>query len=223
MSDRCDWLPRSCWLLAWLASPLVACAADPAPGDLDFFESRIRPVLVAHCYECHGPEKEVKGGLRLDTRQGWQTGGDSGPAILPGKPDDSLLLQALRYDPNFVEMPPRGKLPENVIRDFETWIAKGAADPREADPASPAPVATTARSAAEHWAYHPIQKRPAPPVRNEAWARDEIDRFILARLEAAGLEPALDAKPEVLARRLSFDLVGLPPTPEQIDALAAGD
>ena len=207
-------------MVAGLATPLAA-RAQPPQAEIDFFEARIRPVLVAQCYECHGPEKEVKGGLRLDSRQGWESGGDSGPAIVPGKPTESLLLQALNYDPNFVEMPPRGKLSQAVIKDFETWIARGAVDPRDGTlPAKPAQLNVAERSK-NHWAYQPLRQPEIPEVHHSAWPRSAVDRLILQRLESEKLQPGPDADRVTLVRRLSFDLIGLPPTPEQIDAVAA--
>ncbi len=218
MIDRAGSLLRYGALFACLAFPLTTRAQSPQ-AELDFFESRIRPVLVAHCYECHGPEQDIKGGLRLDSRQGWEIGGDSGPAIVPGKPAESLLLQALNYDPNFVEMPPRGKLPENVVKDFETWIARGAVDPREGKiPDVPVAGATAAR-AKNHWAYQLLRQSPVPEVQDAGWPRDSVDRFVLRSLEETNLHPGPDADRAVLVRRLSFDLVGLPPRPEQIDAV----
>lgn len=206
-------------MISMPALPAVLRAEQPS-ADVELFESRIRPVLVAHCYECHGPDGEAKGGLRLDSRDGWRQGGDSGPAIVPGKPDESLLLQAIQYDPSFVEMPPRGRLPERVIEDFANWIARGAVDPREAAdlPGKVDAIDLSAR-AREHWAYQPLAAAAAPEVTQTDWPRTPVDRFILAKLEQAGLEPAADADPATLVRRLYFDLIGLPPTPEQLDAV----
>jgi hypothetical protein len=212
---------RAVWLLlAWgtfSASQLFA--AEPTQADLDFFEKRIRPLFVEHCYSCHGGgEKRTKGGLRLDVREGWSVGGDSGPAIEPGKPDESLLILAVRYGEG-LDMPPRGKLPDSAIKDLEHWVERGAADPRIGSPISkPKGVAA---QAADHWAYQPI-RNPAPPAVDEsAWPQNDIDRFILARLEERHLRHAGDADRPALVRRLYYDLIGLPPRPEEIDALMA--
>ncbi len=191
-----------------------AQVADPAT--VDFFEAKIRPVLVQHCYECHGPE-ETNGGLRLDSRPGWEQGGDSGPALVAGKPDESLLLAALRYDDPELQMPPDGKLSAAIIADFERWVAAGAADPRDANPAPRKPVWDLA-AARQHWSYQ-LPKRPdLPPVVDQTWPTGPIDRFVLSRLEGSQLRPAAEAEREVLIRRLTFDLTGLPPTAEELAA-----
>ena len=195
-----------------------AGAAEPDPG-LFFFEKRIRPVLVEHCYKCHSADKKKQGGLLLDSRAGARKGGDSGPAVVPSKPEESLLLSAMRYET--FEMPPKGKLPANVIRDFERWIRTGAPDSREG---GTAPVEANSPSVEEgrsFWAFQPVRDEPAPKVKDAAWARSKMDRLILARLEAKGLRPVRDASPEVLLRRLSFDLMGLPPTPEELKQFLA--
>lgn len=209
-----------------LLGPMSAFAAEPKsdPKDIEFFEVKIRPVLVAQCYECHSAgSKALKGGLRLDTREGWQTGGDSGSAIIPGKVDDSLLIQAVRYDPQFVQMPPARKLPEAVVKDFEQWVARGATDPRTEATATVAKKkpAVDPDAARKFWAYQPPKKQPAPTVRDTAWPQGPIDGFVLARLEAASLNPASEADRRTLVRRLYFDLIGLPPSPEEINTFVA--
>ena len=205
-----------CWL-GCLAAPLTAMGNDRV--DVGFFEQKIRPVLVQQCYACHSSQaKNVKGGLRLDTRSGLLEGGDSGPALVPGAPDESLILEALRYD--FLEMPPEGKLPDPVVADFERWIAGGAPDPREG-PSRPTVAGIDLDAGRQFWAYQPPERHEPPATADEAWPRTDIDRFILDRLEADQLHPVGDADPTVLVRRLYFDLVGLPPTPEEIDAFVA--
>ncbi len=192
-------------------------AAKLNPRQVAFFEQRIRPVLVKHCYQCHSAKaKEVEGELYVDTRQGLLEGGQSGPAIVPGKPEESLLLEALKYES--LEMPPEGKLPDAVIRDFERWIRMGAPDPRTGKLVRKKMDVSQGR---DFWAYQPPRKHPAPSVRNTSWPTDSVDRFILARLEAAGLEPVEDADPATLIRRVSFDLTGLPPRPEDVQAFVA--
>ena len=191
--------------------------ADPAVQRqrLEFFESKIRPVLVQHCYECHAADsKKLRGGLLVDSRQGLLKGGESGPAVVLGDLKTSLLISALKYDD--FEMPPKGKLPAAVIADFEKWIQDGAIDPRRATNQVAKPKSIDIEAGRKHWAYHPLKAPAIPKTKNTAWPSGDIDRFILARLEVAGLSPGPDAKKIVLVRRLYFDLIGLPPTPEQI-------
>ncbi len=194
-------------------------AADPTARELDFFEKKIRPVLVKHCYECHSAESEELGGkLLLDTRAGSRKGGESGHAVVPGDIKESLLINALRFED--FEMPPEEALPENVIADFEKWIKMGAPDPRDG-------LAKTARKginfdkAREFWSFRPITAPQPPKVSGAEWARSDIDRFVLARMEAKDLKPVADAQPQALVRRLYFDLIGLPPTPAQVDEFVA--
>jgi hypothetical protein len=191
--------------------------AEPAPAKVDFFEKKIRPVLVRHCYRCHsGPADKAKGGLLLDTRAGLRKGGDSGPALVPGDPAASLLLKALRYED--LEMPPKGKLPRRVVADFETWIKQGAADPRDGK-AAPAPARQIDVEAGKRfWSFQPPRRHAVPEVRQRSWPERAIDRFLLARLEKAGLEPTPPADRRTWLRRVSFDLTGLPPRPAEIEA-----
>jgi len=210
---------------ACLAPLEPGIAAPPAPAaDTAFFETRIRPVLAAHCLECHSAESpEPGGGLLLDRAAGWQAGGDSGPAIVPGDSGSSLLLAALRYES--LEMPPSGRLPARVIDDFKEWIDRGAADPRDGS----MPETLAARAAGEidweaartFWSFAPPRHWPAPAVARVDWPIDAVDAFVLARLEQAGLNPAAAAAPSVLLRRLSYDLTGLPPSPDLVAAFAA--
>ncbi|MBX7168717.1 MAG: DUF1553 domain-containing protein [Pirellulales bacterium] len=191
-------------------------------GDVEFFEQRIRPVLVEHCYECHAGD-ERSGGLQLDSRPALVAGGDSGPALVPGDPQASRLLRAIRYDDPDLQMPPAGQLADNVVADFDRWIAAGAPDPREPVAAS-APRAIDLAAGREHWCYRPPTRAAVPELRDATWPLDErLDGFILARLEEANLRPAGEASRPELLRRLSFDLVGLPPTPEELDAFVADE
>lgn len=202
----------------------LACLVSRAEGDeppdftpqqLTFFETKIRPVLVEHCYECHAAgAKIVQGGLRVDHRAGLLRGGDSGPAVVPQQAEQSLLLKALRYDE--FEMPPKGKLADSVIKDFEAWIAMGAPDPREAV-TDPLIRSIDFEEGRKHWAFQPVTDPQLPAVRNESWPLDPLDRFILARLESAGLKPVAEANRHIWLRRVSLDLTGLPPTPGEID------
>jgi len=209
-------------LLLIIGGNAVSRADDSAA--LEHFEKRIRPVLVEHCYDCHSAAaKEVKGGLVVDHRDGLRSGGDSGPAIVPGKPAESLLIAALKHDG--LVMPPKKKLSAVVVSDFETWIEQGAVDPR--DEATNPQVANEQARADQYnhrrawWSLQPIRKSGVPDVRHGDWPADEIDRFLLARLEAAQLLPSEPADPTTLVRRLSFALTGLPPTPDDIDEFLA--
>jgi hypothetical protein len=201
--------------------------ADPAPpakqpdaAGVEFFEKKIRPVLTQHCAGCHSADaakaKKLKGNLFLDTRDGVLKGGDSGPAVVPGKPAESLLLKTLKYDGD-TQMPPKGKLPDAVIADFEKWIAMGAPDPRGDTAIAPKrQVGLTIEEGRKFWAYQ-LPKQSQAPVSREPQA-SAIDAFVLAALEKKGLKPAPEADRATLIRRLSYDLTGLPPTPEAVDA-----
>jgi cytochrome c553 len=203
---------------------VAARAADEAPDreELDFFERKIRPVLVEHCYSCHSEtSKEVKGGLRLDLREASRRGGESGPAIVPGKPEESLLLSALRYQD--LQMPPAGKLSDETIADFTRWIAMGAPDPRDGDLP---PVSTPSFDVAEarrFWAFQPPRRHPVPQGGTPETVERPIDGFLLAELTARGLAPSPPADRRTLIRRLTFDLIGLPPTPAEVEQFLADD
>jgi len=208
-------------LLAAAALLVVSTAqsAEPDAEAIAFFESKIRPVLVAHCYECHAAEAQpLHAGLTVDTRAGLLAGGDSGPAIVPGKPEESLLLAALKYED--YEMPPKGKLPQAVIDDFTQWIAMGAPDPRDGEKVA-RPSGVSLEEGRQFWAFQPIHKPELPSIQDAAWPRNEIDHFILAQLEAHELTPAAAADRETLLRRAYIDLIGLPPTPAEMDAFLA--
>ncbi|REK22396.1 MAG: DUF1553 domain-containing protein [Planctomycetota bacterium] len=245
--------PRHCLMLRFLLAKLVmvtlmgACslgalvarADDSEPNasrdqadkshdaaELAFFERRIRPVLVERCYECHSAAAQqagkLKGELLLDSRPGVLQGGPSGPAVVPGDVEASLLLSAIRHED--LEMPPDGRLDADVISAFETWIRRGAFDPRaeaagvvQVDARAPIDFA----EARKFWAFQPPRKSSPPQVANTSWPRSDIDRFLLARLEAVGLEPVGDADRHTLLRRVTFDLTGLPPTPEAIESYLA--
>jgi hypothetical protein len=199
-------------------------AADPptpAPQAIEFFEKKIRPVLTEHCHACHSADaeknKKLKGGLQLDTRDGVLKGGDSGPAIVPGKAADSLLVKTLHYAAGEVQMPPKGKLPDPVIADFEKWVNMGAPDPRGATVGPKKQIGMSIEAGRNFWAYRPVKAPAVPGVKDNAWPVNDIDRFVLARLEAKGLKPAADADRATLARRVYYDLTGLPPTPDEVD------
>ena len=198
-------------------------AATADAGKVEFFEAKIRPVLVAHCYACHATDaKDVKGGLLLDSRQGMLVGGDSGTVLVPGVPDASLLLEALRHES--LEMPPDQKLPDSVIADFSAWISGGAADPRQGKEA-PSKRTIDIEHGREFWSFRPFQ-RPSISASEGTWATTDIDRLIVSQQMAmshdgAKLARAAEASPEILIRRLTFVLTGLPPTLQEQEAFAA--
>jgi cytochrome c553 len=201
---------------------LLACIA-PAGADegFAFFEKKVRPLLAERCLDCHSADKKVKGGLRLDTREGWLQGGDAGPAIVPGKPDDSLLITAIRYTDRDLQMPEKRKLPAEEIAIFEEWVKMGAPDPRTGDGVVKKQTGLSIEEGKKFWCYQPVQKPAVPVVKDTAWSHGDLDRFVLAKIEAAGTQPAPEAAPEVLARRLYYNLIGLPPTPEQTQSFVA--
>ena len=189
--------------------------AEPDRKGIEFFEKKIRPVLVKHCYKCHSAKaKEIGGELVLDTREGIRKGGESGHAVVPGILKESLLISAIRFED--FEMPPEEQLPESVIADFEKWIKMDAPDPRKGK-TGPTRKEIDLAKASEFWSFQPIRKTSAPNVKDRNWPRTDIDRFVLARLEAEDLRPIGDVDPQVLVRRVYFDLTGLPPTPQQVD------
>jgi len=202
-------------LLAGLA-PVIVLAGDLTPAQTEFFENKIRPVLADNCYKCHSVNSEkLKGGLLLDSRDGVLKGGDTGPAIVPGNPDKSLLIKAVRYTDPDLEMPPKGKkLSSQQIADLEAWVKMGAPDPRVATAAQKNWVNPNQK----HWAWQPLIKPAVPTVKNPAWSKNPVDNFVLAKLEEKGMKPNQPADKRTLIRRASFDLLGLPPTPEEVDA-----
>ncbi len=210
-------------VFSWCAVAASVSQAAPKPltaAERNFFEKKVRPVLIQHCYECHSSKsKKVKGGLLLDSYDAWMTGGDSGEVIIPGKPGDSLLLAAIKYDEEGMEMPPKYKLKASEIAAIEKWIEMGAPDPRRGNAKSiEAKKSIDIEAGREYWAFQPIGDPAPPKVKDAGWAFDPIDRFILAKLEAKGLQPVGDADRHTLIRRATFDLTGLPPTPREIDA-----
>jgi hypothetical protein len=211
---------------AWLL-PLALAASDGARDD--HFEQRIRPLLAERCYECHsGSTKRPKGALRVDSLEALLRGGSTGPALVPGKPDESLLVHAIRYGDAELQMPPTGKLPDAELELLVQWIADGAHWPAgdagtSAGAEPPAASAQWAPTAAqlEHWAFQPIRAVEPPSVDDPAWSRHPIDRFVKAELDARGLAPAPLADARTLYVRASFDLLGLPPSREELDAFVA--
>ena len=204
----------------------VTASADDAqseftPDQIEFFEKQIRPILVEHCQECHGAD-EPEAGLRLTSRQAILRGGDSGPAIVPGMIDKGELLLAVSYDADGYQMPPDGKLPQETINLLRDWVAMGAPWPAEADVAD-ATDEFDLEARAERYSFQPLQQVQPPEVQHTAWPRTPIDCFLLERLEAAGLAPAPPTDKRTWIRRAYFDTLGLPPTPQQVQAFLDDD
>jgi len=209
---------------ASIASSEEIVSSAPAAGETDsaeqlaFFESKIRPLLIARCVKCHG-EAMQEGGLRLDTRQGWERGGESGPAIRPGKPEDSLLIRAVHYTDKDLKMPPDEQLPADEVALLTDWIRQGAVAPRQPESIASQPTTNAwieeFQRRLDWWSLKPPAMSEPPTVADSNWGVRPVDRFILASLENANLQPAPEAEPEVLLRRLAFVLTGLPPSPEQ--------
>jgi hypothetical protein len=209
-------------LIAIFTSAARGWSADVPAEQVEFFEKKIRPVLAAECYECHGGKKQ-KGDLALDSREGLRKGGESGPVVVPGKPEESLLIRSITHADPDLKMPSKApKLDERVIADFVAWVKMGAPDPRtEPDKV----VAASAQSWPEKlaarrqwWCFQPLDQSAPPSPKNGAWSNHPIDKLLLAKLEERGLTPAVDADPRTLIRRLSFALIGLPPTLDQVEA-----
>ncbi len=207
-----------------LAAVAVAAPVSAQTTDVDFFEAKIRPVLAQKCYGCHNAKMPApKGSLVLDSREGLLKGGASGPAIVPGKPAESKLLQALSYTDPLVQMPPSGKLPDTTLADFEQWIARGAADPRAAVPAlasaTPQYKGMSLEEGRKWWAFQPVAAKPAPNVAAvNGWPRTSIDGFVLAALQAKKLAPSPQADRRTLVTRAYVDLLGYKPTYEEVQA-----
>jgi hypothetical protein len=200
-----------------LLTPAGGAAADDAK-DLAFFEARIRPALVENCYQCHsaGAGKSA-GGLRLDSREAIRAGGDRGPAIVPGDPKASLLLTAISHTDADLKMPPKkARLSDAVIKDIQTWIQNGAADPRGAGAKTAAQPPVDIETGRKFWAFRKPAAPRLPTTKDPAWAKRDLDHFIRAKLDEAGLAPSADAEPATLLRRLHFDLLGLPPSPDAV-------
>ncbi len=196
-------------------------SAPISDEDLAFFEKRIRPLLAEKCYACHSAEaQELEGELLVDSRATLRRGGATGPAVVPGSLEQSLLIQAVRYEQPELQMPPDGKLSAAEIADLERWVKSGAPDPRSSATKHAGKQIDVA-AAREFWSLRPITDPAVPTPKNTAWPRTDIDRFILAALEAQGLAPASDADKRVLLRRATYDLLGLPPTPEELAAFLA--
>ena len=198
-----------CILLALIS--LARAASAPNARDMEFFEAKVRPVLIEKCFSCHGDAKQ-KGGLRLDSREAILKGGDSGAAMVPGEAQKSLLIRAVHYDSD-LKMPPAGKLSNENIAALTQWIQNGAAWPAS----EKAPTQEWSAEKRNFWSFQPVKKPLVPQVKNKSWARSPLDNFILAELEKRGLQPAPMADKRVLIRRATFDLIGLPPTQGEVE------
>ncbi len=209
----------------WVVALCVGCmtfltaaqaGAEEDRKGVEFFEKKIRPLFVQHCYECHSSKsKSVKGGLLVDTREGIRQGGESGAAVVPGDTEESLLIEAIKYEG--LEMPPKGKLPEAAIADIVKWVKMGAPDPR-AGKAPTVKKEINIEAGKQFWAFQPPKATQPPQVKNKAWPQTDLDRFVLAALEAKGIKPVGDADRRTWIRRASLDLTGLPPTVDEVDA-----
>src|SRR5260221_5629798 len=210
--------------LLFTSLALFAAKSKLSAPDLQFFEGRIRPILVDNCYKCHsqGAEK-IKGGLLLDTRDGALKGGNTAPAVVPGNVEKSLLIQAVRYKDKDLQMPPNDKkLADAQIADLEAWIKMGAPDPRTTGSDASHTYALNMEKGKKHWAYQPVKKLAVPQVSDsQNWGKTPVDSFILAGLQSKGLSPSPIVDKVTLIRRANFDLIGLPPTPEEVDAFVA--
>lgn len=204
----------SVWWGGWLVlfTARAWAAGEVSPADLQFFETKVRPVFQKHCYRCHSEAQgKVKGGLELDWKGGWEKGGDSGPALVPGQPEKSLLIKAVRYGDPDLQMPPKGeRLPADAVADLVSWVQRGAPDPRL--------LKTTAHGSKDHWAFQAVREPSVPTVKEPGWVATPVDAFILAKLEEAGLGHAPIADRATLIRRAYLDLIGLPPTPAEVEA-----
>ena len=219
---RAYWMLSLHFLLLLLVALTVprAQAAEPTKAELEFFENKIRPLLANRCYKCHSHEADkLRGGLSVEFRDALLKGGETGPAIVPGDPEKSLLIKAVRYVDPDLQMPPKGqKLSESEIADLVTWVKMGAPDPRKADNAT---YAKWNKNPREHWAFKPIRKPAVPDVKMKEWVANPIDAFVISKLEASDMRPSPPADKRTLIRRATFDLTGLPPTEKEIEEFLA--
>lgn len=202
----------------------TADRGDVTPADLEFFEKQVRPLLVDHCYECHAGE-ERDGGLRLDSRDALFVGGDSGPAVVAGKPDESRIVEAIRYRNLDLQMPPGGRLSTSQVQVLEEWVRRGAPDPRVGplQAAPPAPTGMSLEVGRKFWSFRPLTDPTVPSAAGSEWVRTPIDAFVLDRLRDLGSDPAPPADKRTLLRRVTFDLTGVPPNAAEWEAFQADD
>src|SRR5262245_6427542 len=205
------------FLVALLAAPVVRADDAPSPEGVALFERKVRPLLVKHCYGCHSSEaKQVRGNLKLDSRDGILKGGSSGAVVVPGDPARSLLIKAVRQADDVQAMPPKGNLSAAEIADLEAWVKMGVPVPASVVSTTTPPVDLS--KGREFWSFRPVKDHPVPAVKDALWPLTPIDRFVLAKLEEKALRPVPPADRRTLIRRATYDLIGLPPTPEEIDA-----
>lgn len=207
-----------------VAAATSGLVADDA--DSEFFEKQVRPILAARCFECHSEKSaKAKGGLRLDSRAATLKGGDTGPAVVPGKLKESLLVDAVNYG-ELYQMPPKGRLPADEVATLTKWVERGAPWPADGNSAKVGAVSAEfdlAKRKADHWCWQPIQALAPPIVKDQFWPREAIDRFILSKLENQNLRPTADAEARTLIRRVYFDLIGLPPSVEEVEQFVSGE
>ena len=219
------WIVASTGLLFASHVNRTEAGEEQSAKDTNFFERRIRPILVRHCYECHSESSgEQQGGLLLDRKSGWIDGGDSGNAIVDGEPENSLLIRAVRYQDDELQMPPDGKIAAEEIELLSKWISRGAPGPAkdmgETEFSRLGDQDYLFQKAAEHWSFHPVKKPELPDVDDSGWSRSAVDRFVYRKLQQQGLRPSSSATSEVLLRRLHFALTGLPPSYEELQNFA---
>jgi hypothetical protein len=206
-----------------LGAEIASMSPAISAPDLQFFETKIRPVLIERCYQCHSHDADkIKGGLMLDTREGMLHGGDTGPAVSPGKPEDSLIIDAISYKDADLQMPPKGdKLSDQQVSDITDWIRRGAFDPRSL--VSKGSSSSYGGVGKDHWSFLPVKSAPPPPVADAQWCSTPVDNFILARMEQSSVTPNPQADKYTLIRRATFDLTGLPPTEEEVQRFLVDD
>ncbi len=201
----------------------TAIESTPTVRALEFFEKDVRPLLVKHCYECHAKD-DVDGGLNLDSKAGVLKGGDSGAVVVAEEPDKSLLIEAVRYQNRDLQMPPKGQLSEAEIAIFEKWVRLGVPDSRtEIQEGGARPTGMTIEDGRNFWSFKPVADPAVPSVQNADWVQTPIDAYVLAKLEERNIQPASLADKRTLLRRVTFDLIGLPPTPEEVAAFLADE
>ena len=221
-------------MLKFAVAATVACTAPVfaqdkplTPEENDYFESKIRPALIEHCHKCHSGDKDakIKGGFQLDSKAGLLKGGSTGPGLVAGQPDRSLIIKAMRHtDPN-LQMPPKDKVPDSVLADFENWVRMGAPDPRSGKAAAILKTDEDLAKAKKHWAFQPVVKPepPKPKAHLKSWIQNDIDLFVLTKLEEKGLFPTPSADKWTLVRRAYFDLLGMPPTAKEAEEFVADE
>ena len=207
-------------LWIWLVGTICVLPAfgqtPPTSDDITFFEQKVRPLLVERCYSCHSREaKNLKGGLQLDALDYVLAGGDSGPAVVAGQADQSLLIQAVRYDGSATAMPPDSKLSDREMAVLEEWVNRGVPFP-SSEQTERVQKKIDIVEGRKHWAFKPLNPVESPPVTQAHWPLQKIDTFVLAELDRQGFTPSREASRRALLRRAKFDLLGLPPTLEEI-------